>query len=52
MIALAALEHFGFKEITVFDTTGIQEYFRLGDTQRHGILSVHVHMPYGKWDAC
>ena len=51
MIALAALEHFGLKEITVFDVTGTQEYFRLGDRGRHGIQGVHVHMPYAKWDA-
>lgn len=51
MIALAALEHFELKEITVFDPTGTQEYFRLGDKQRHGIPGVHVHMPYGEGDA-
>jgi hypothetical protein len=57
MIALAALARFkpkgntdGLPEITVFDVTGTQEYFRLGARGRHKILGVHVHMPYAKWD--
>jgi hypothetical protein len=50
MIALAALQYFELKEITVFDISGTQEYFRLGNKGRHGIQGVHVHMPYGRWD--
>lgn len=50
MIALAALQYFDLKEITVFDASGMQEYFRLGNKGKHQIQGVHVHMPYGRWD--
>jgi hypothetical protein len=49
-IAKAALERFGLKEITVFDSSGQHEYFRLGARDRHRIVGVHVHMGYFKWD--
>jgi len=49
-IALEVLRHFDLKEITVWDITGTQVYFRLGDQGRHGVPGVHVHLPYGKFD--
>jgi hypothetical protein len=59
-IALAVLRHFKHNEITVWDITGTQVYFRLGDDQgrrrpdsggdreQHGIRGVHIHLPYAK----
>jgi len=49
-IALAALQHFDLNEITVWDITGTQVYFRLGDKGAHGIPGVHIHLPYGRYD--
>jgi hypothetical protein len=56
-IALAVLRHFNHREITAWDATDEQVYFRIGDPgarnqipgappQRHGIPGVHVHLPY------
>jgi len=57
-IALAVLHYRAFrnKEITVWDVTGTQVYFRLGapaqnqlpgaKSDRHGITGVHIHLPY------
>jgi hypothetical protein len=49
-IALAVLQHFNLNEITVWDITGTQVYFRLGDRGTHGIPGVHIHLPYGRFD--
>ena len=49
-IALAALQQFALNEITVWDITGTQVYFRLGDRGRHGIPGVHIHLPYAQFD--
>ena len=57
-IALAVLRHFHHKEITVWDVTDTQVYFRLGDARGfrnpnpgsrpplHQIPGVHIHPPY------
>lgn len=50
LIALAVLQHFNFIEVSVWDITGTQVYFRLGGNGRHGIPGVHVHLPYGRFD--
>jgi hypothetical protein len=49
-IALAVLEHFDWKEVTVWDLSGTHQYFRIGAKGRHGIFGVHVHLPYGQFD--
>lgn len=49
-IALAALQYFNLNEVTVWDITGTQVYFRLGDRGRHGVPGVHIHLPYGQYD--
>ena len=49
-IAMAVLQHFGLNEVTVWDITGTQVYFRLGDRGRHGIPGVHIHLPYPQFD--
>ena len=49
-IALAVLQHFNLNEITVWDITGTQVYFRLGDRGTHGIPGVHIHLPYATFD--
>lgn len=48
-IALAVLQHFNFIEVTVWDITGTQVYFRLGGNGRHGIRGVHIHLPYARF---
>jgi hypothetical protein len=50
LIAMAALRRFELKEITVFSTDGLHEYFRIGDKGKHKIRGVHVHEPYFTWD--
>jgi hypothetical protein len=37
-------------EVTVYDVTGTQQYFRIGQGRHYGIDGVHVHMPYFPWD--
>jgi hypothetical protein len=49
-IALAVLQYFKLNEITVWDITGTQVYFRLGAKGRHGIPGVHIHLPYFLYD--
>lgn len=32
--------------MTVFDSSGLHELFRIGTGNRHGITGAHVHEPY------
>lgn len=49
-VAMAVLRHFSMNEVTVWDITGTQVYFRIGAKGGHGIPGVHIHLPYGKFD--
>ncbi|HEV1995800.1 MAG TPA: hypothetical protein VGR03_15820 [Candidatus Acidoferrum sp.] len=49
-IALAVLEDFDWKEVTVMDLSGTHEYFRIGAKGGHQQVGIHVHLPYGQFD--